>query len=102
MNKKGFSYYDIEQFLRDAGARRINEDAIVSFEKELENTVKDLVNEAEMYANYAGRNKLITNLDIDIAETCPSKRVYLHKNSNHTSIKKSRSKKIRINNENNK
>lgn len=78
--QKGFSYYDIEEFLRDAGAKRINEGAVVSFEQELEDTVKNLINEAGMYANYAGRQKKITYSDVDMARTYGTKKRYFIKN----------------------
>ncbi len=77
MNKKGFSYYDIEQFLREAGAEKINEKAIVSFEEELESTVKELADEAVLYAKYAGRNTLITDCDVDMVGSCGSKKLYV-------------------------
>jgi len=77
LNKKGFSYYDVEQFLREAGAEKINEKAIVSFEEELEATVKALANEAVMYAKYAGRNNLITDCDVNMVSSCGAKRLYI-------------------------
>ena len=60
--------YDIEQFLREAGAERINEKAVISLERELQDTVNELVYDASMYANYAGRRKLIKISDIKLAE----------------------------------
>lgn len=77
LNKKGFSYYDVEQFLRDAGAEKINEKAIVSFEEELESTVKELANEAVLYAKYAGRNTLITDRDVSMVGSCGAKKLYV-------------------------
>ena len=65
--QRGFSLYDIEQFIREAGAEKINEKAVVSLEKELEDTVNELINEASMYANYAGRKRLIKLSDIELA-----------------------------------
>jgi histone H3/H4 len=59
-----FSLYDIEQFLREAGAEKVNERAVLSLEKELEDTVKELLAEASVYANYAGRKRLIKRSDI--------------------------------------
>ncbi|MDE1865729.1 MAG: hypothetical protein KGH94_03805 [Candidatus Micrarchaeota archaeon] len=56
----------MEQFFRDAGAPRVNEKAMVSLEKELNDTVKELVEEAQLYANYAGRRK-IRSADIAFA-----------------------------------
>jgi histone H3/H4 len=67
MGKKHvFSLYDIEQFLKEAGAERVNERAVISFEEELENTLNDLLNEAEKYANYAGRKNLIKRVDVGL------------------------------------
>ena len=77
LNKKGFSYYDIEQFLREAGAEKINEKAIVSFEEELESTVKELANDAVLYAKYAGRNTLITDCDVNMVSSCGAKKMYV-------------------------
>ncbi len=65
---RAFSLYDIEEFLREAGAERINERAIESLEQELESTVNELINDARIYANYAGRTRLITNSDINMAK----------------------------------
>ncbi|MEM0149277.1 MAG: hypothetical protein QXW10_00045 [Candidatus Micrarchaeaceae archaeon] len=62
--KRGFSLYDIEEYLRDAGAERVNEKALISFEKELEDAVDEFISEAAIYANYAGRRKVIKSSDI--------------------------------------
>lgn len=70
MKNRKFSLYDIEQFLREAGAERVNEKAVMSLEQEMEDTVKELISEASLYANYAGRARLIKSSDI----------VLLHKN----------------------
>lgn len=67
--KRGFSLYDVETFLRDAGAERVNETAVLNLEAELEDTVNDLINEAEIYANYAGRSKLIKKSDIALIKS---------------------------------
>jgi len=67
VKKRAFSLYDVEQFLREAGAERINEKAVISLEKELQDTVNELVQEASVYANYAGRKKLINISDIKLA-----------------------------------
>ncbi len=70
--KKGFSFYDIEQFLRDAGAQKINEGAVDMFEKELEETVNELIDKAKIYANYAGRKRLIKDSDIILIKNSDS------------------------------
>ncbi len=68
MKSRGFSLYDMEQFLKDAGAEHINEEAIFCLEKELVDTLKELVSEAQVYANYAGRKRLVTTSDITFAK----------------------------------
>ena len=68
MKGRGFSLYDIEQYLKEAGAERVNEKAVISLEKELEDTVNELVEEAIVYANYAGRKKLIKSSDIALVD----------------------------------
>lgn len=67
MKNRAFSLYDIEEFIKEAGAERINEKAVVSLEEELETTVKELVDEARVYANYAGRTRNINHSDIELA-----------------------------------
>lgn len=69
-----FSLYDIEEFLKEAGAERINERAVVTLERELENTVKELVSGAQIYANYAGRRTRIEESDIKLATEMPMRR----------------------------
>ena len=66
MGNREFSLYDIEQYLRDAGAEKVHERAVISLEKELEDTVKELLAEASVYANYAGRKRLIKRSDISM------------------------------------
>ncbi len=44
--------------MREAGAEKVNERAVISLEKELEDTVKELMAEASVYANYAGRKRI--------------------------------------------
>jgi len=64
--KREFSLYDIEEYLRDAGAEKVNEKALISFERELEEAVDGFINEAAVYANYAGRRKMIKYSDIEL------------------------------------
>ncbi len=66
VEKRAFSLYDIEQFLKEAGAERVNEKAVISLEKELRDTANELIQEASMYANYAGRKKMIKASDIEL------------------------------------
>ncbi len=72
--RRGFSLYDIEQFLKESGCKRISEGAVISLEKELEDTVKELIVEAEVYANYAGRKKLIKRSDIELVKTASNRK----------------------------
>jgi histone H3/H4 len=67
MKKRSFSSYDIEEFLREAGAVKVNEGAVESLRKELEETINDLLEDANFYSRYAGRKRLITSSDIEIA-----------------------------------
>jgi histone H3/H4 len=64
-NRK-FSLYDVEQFIREAGAERISEDAVLDLEMELENFADSIAQEAIKYAEHAGR-KLIKSEDILLA-----------------------------------
>ena len=67
MKTRGFSLYDVEEFLREAGAEKINDNAVKSLEDELEETVKEMVGAARVYANYAGRRTVIKRSDIELA-----------------------------------
>ncbi|MEM3202544.1 MAG: hypothetical protein QXS81_05550 [Candidatus Micrarchaeaceae archaeon] len=75
--QKAFSYYDIEEFLKEAGAERVNEKAVMSFEAELEGYMKELASEAKIFANHAGRSKKITNSDIKLAKACKLRHAYV-------------------------
>jgi histone H3/H4 len=61
---RGFSLYDIEQFIREAGAEKVTEDAVLDLEKELERLTEKIANKALKYARHAGRKKLIKGSDI--------------------------------------
>ncbi len=64
MTERKFSLYDIEQFIREAGAEKVTEDAVLDLEKELEKLAERITNKAIMYAEHAGRKKLIRKSDI--------------------------------------
>ena len=64
MSSREFSLYDIEQFLREAGAERVTEDAVMNLERELEKLTDKVANKAIRYAAHAGRKKLIKKEDI--------------------------------------
>ncbi|MDE1855565.1 MAG: NFYB/HAP3 family transcription factor subunit [Candidatus Micrarchaeota archaeon] len=56
--------YDIEQFIREAGAERVTEDAVLDLEHELEKLTELIASRAIRYAEHAGRRKLIKKQDI--------------------------------------
>ena len=64
MANRKFSLYDIEQFIREAGAERITEDAVTGLEKEIARFAEQIANNAMKYAKHAGRKKLIRSADI--------------------------------------
>jgi histone H3/H4 len=68
VKERVFSLYDMEQVLREAGAERVNERAVVSLAEEMENTVNEILSEAEVYANYAGRTRLINDSDVSLCK----------------------------------
>ena len=64
MGERAFSLYDMEAFLREAGAERVTEDAVLNLERELEKLTEALANKALRYAAHAGRKKLIKKNDV--------------------------------------
>ena len=64
MGERAFSLYDIEQFIREAGAERVTEDAVLDLERELEKLTEMLASKAIRYAEHAGRKRLINKQDI--------------------------------------
>lgn len=73
---RGFSLYDIEQFLKEAGAQKVNERAILCLEKELHDTVNQLLEGATVCANHAGRSRVIKRSDVKLARRMPRARIY--------------------------
>ena len=73
MGSRKFSLYDIEQFMREAGAERITEDAIMDLEREMERLAEKITNKALRYAEHAGRRKLIKRSDVALTrkQTAP-------------------------------
>lgn len=67
MAERAYSLYDIEQFIREAGAERVTEDAVLNLEKELERLTEAIANKAVRYAHHAGRNKLLRKSDVMLA-----------------------------------
>lgn len=64
MGERAYSLYDIEQFIREAGAEKVTEDAVLNLERELEKLTETLAHKAIAYAQHAGRKKLINKRDI--------------------------------------
>ena len=64
MGERAFSLYDVEQFIREAGAERVTEDAVLDLERELEKLTETLANRAIRYAAHAGRRRLIKKNDV--------------------------------------
>lgn len=66
MGVRAFSLYDVEQFIREAGAERISEDAVVDLERELEKLTEVMTKKVQMYAQHAGRRSLIRKADVNL------------------------------------
>ncbi len=64
MSERKFSLYDIEQFIREAGAERVTEDAVLDLERELEKLAESITRSSLRYAEHAGRKRLIRRSDI--------------------------------------
>ncbi len=64
MRGRGFSLYEIEQFIREAGAEKVTEDAVLDLEKELERLTEKIAGKALKYAEHAGRKRLIKGSDV--------------------------------------
>ncbi len=84
MKRRGFSPYDIEGFLREAGAEDVNEKAVFCLKRELEELTKDLVESARAYANYGGRQSLIKRNDLLLARSNTGVVLVNGNNHNHT------------------
>ncbi len=59
-----FSLYDIEEFIREAGAERVTEDAVAELERELNRLAERMTDRAIVYARHAKRSKIIKRTDI--------------------------------------
>lgn len=64
MSAREFSLYDVEQFLREAGAEKVTEEAVLNLERELSKLANKVTHKAVRYAAHAGRTKLIKREDI--------------------------------------
>ncbi|MEM3781805.1 MAG: NFYB/HAP3 family transcription factor subunit [Candidatus Micrarchaeaceae archaeon] len=67
MGERAYSLYDIERFIREAGAEKVTEDAVLNLEKELEKLTELVTERAKAYARHAGRNTLIRKSDVLLA-----------------------------------
>ncbi|VVB76902.1 DNA-binding protein HMf-1 [uncultured archaeon] len=83
MGERAFSLYDMEEFLREAGAERVTEDAVLNLEKELEKLTESVANRALRYAAHAGRRKLINKNDVMLTRSSSN---YTGLGSNRRSI----------------
>jgi len=71
LGERAFSLYDMEEFLREAGAERVTEDAVLNLERELEKLTQSVANKALRYAAHAGRRKLINKNDVLLTRNVP-------------------------------
>jgi histone H3/H4 len=67
LGERAYSLYDVEQFIREAGAERVTEDAVLDLEHELEKLTEALAGRAQIYAAHAGRRKVIKKSDVFLA-----------------------------------
>lgn len=63
-DKRLFSLYEMEQFIREAGAEKVTEDAVRDLEREIEKLANSVAKKAIKYAAHAGRKKLIRTSDV--------------------------------------
>jgi histone H3/H4 len=71
LGDRAFSLYDMEEFLKEAGAERVTEDAVLNLERELEKLTQSVANKALRYAAHAGRRKLINKNDVMLTRNGP-------------------------------
>lgn len=64
MNNKTFSLYELDLFLREAGAERVTEEAVLALDRELSRLAEIMAESSMKYARHAGRNKLIKKDDV--------------------------------------
>jgi histone H3/H4 len=64
VEKRVFSLYEIEQFIKEAGAEKVTEDAVRDLEREIEKLANTITKKAIRYAEHAGRTKLIRTSDV--------------------------------------
>ena len=84
VEKRVFSLYDIEQFIREAGAEKVTEDAVRDLEKEIERLANSIAKKSIRYAEHAGRTKLIRTSDVLLTKDM-SHQETLYKMPNHLS-----------------
>ncbi len=57
--KPAFSLFDMDAFIRDAGAERVSEDASRKLDELLEDSAKQVLFRARILARHAGRKKIM-------------------------------------------
>jgi len=67
--KTSFSLFEMDELLRQAGARRVNEEASRKLAEVLEDNAKEILFKAGIYAKHAGR-RYIAKKDILLASKC--------------------------------
>lgn len=58
MKARTLSLFDVDQIIRNAGARRVGEDASEKLCEILEDSAKDIIGRARVYAYHAGRDEI--------------------------------------------
>jgi histone H3/H4 len=76
MVNRSFSLYEIESFVKEAGAERISEDAVRDLEREIEKLADVVAKKAMKYAEHAGRKRLIRSSDIMLTKKLEDMRDY--------------------------
>ncbi len=75
MGERIFSLYEMEQFIREAGADRVTEDAVRDLEREIERLANTVTKSALKYAQHAGRKRLIRTADVKLTKKAGSQKV---------------------------
>ena len=71
LGERAYSLYDIESFIREAGAEKVTEDAVRNLEKELERLTELVAKKAKAYAAHAKRSS-IRRSDVVLAKPSQS------------------------------
>lgn len=79
-SNRSFSLYEIEQFIREAGADKVTEDAVRDLEHEIEKLANTVTKKAIRYAQHAGRKRLIRTSDVLLTRK-PDEPAYISPNT---------------------